>query len=279
MNTLGKWLTVFIAFAAFFMMCVAMMVYSTHKNWKTEADKLQTQLTAARAENDQLQNKFNSLDSQLKAEVEASQQDVRKLESERVQLLAQNTTIQKQLDDLLQEQRRNTAAVASTQSNNEELTKEVANLRTALRENQQKRDEAFAATQRATAELHQAQGKLTTLRARNEQLTQSDARKTSLLRDNNLDPNTPIENVVPQVRGVVSAMRRDATGQMIEVTIGADDGLRKGHTVEIFRGDRYLGKAEIIRTDPDRSVGRVIRRFQQGQIQEDDDVATKLRVG
>ena len=66
---------------------------------------------------------------------------------------------------------------------------------------------------------------------------------------------------------------------MIEVTVGADDGLRKGDTLEIFRGQRYLGRAMIIQTEPDRSVARVIRKFQQGQIQENDHVATKLRVG
>jgi hypothetical protein len=66
---------------------------------------------------------------------------------------------------------------------------------------------------------------------------------------------------------------------MIELTVGADDGLKKGHTVEIFRGERYLGRAEVIRTEPDRAVARIIRKFQQGQIQEGDHVATKLRVG
>ncbi|MEM9658885.1 MAG: 50S ribosomal protein L15, partial [Planctomycetota bacterium] len=56
-------------------------------------------------------------------------------------------------------------------------------------------------------------------------------------------------------------------------------GVKKGQTVEVFRGTRYLGRAQILRSDPDRAVGRVIREFQQGQIQEGDDVATKLRVG
>jgi len=279
MNTLGKWLTVGIAFAAFFLMCVSMMVYSTHKNWKTEADKLKSQLAEARTAKDQHENKYRSLDSQLKAEIEAANQDVRKLESERVQLLAQSGTLQKQLDGLLQEQRRNTAAVASTQANNEELTKELNKLRMAVREHQQKRDEAFALTVQATDELHQAKGKLDTLMERNAQLTQEVAMKVNLLRDNGFDPDISPKAVVPQVRGLVSAMRRDATGQMIEITIGEDDGLRKGHTIEIFRGERYLGRAEIIRTEPDRAVARVIRKFQQGQIQENDHVATKLRVG
>ncbi len=279
MNLLGKILTGAIAIASIMLLLVSMMVYSTHKNWKTSADKLKTQLSETRNQNQQLQSKFDSLDSRLKAEVEAASQDVRKLESERVQLIAQSSIIQKQLDGLLQEQRRNVAAVASTQANNEELTQEVADLRLALRDNQQKRDEAFATTIKATDNLHQVKGQLDALVERNGQLTQEVAMKSSLLRENGFDPAATPGEVVPQVRGLVSALRRDANGLMIEVTVGADDGLRKGHTIEIFRGDRYLGRAEIIRTEPDRAVARIIRKFQQGPIQERDHVATKLRVG
>ena len=279
MNLLGKVLTGAIVIASIFLLCFSVAVYSTHKNWRTSFETTKQQLDEARNENDRLNNKYLALDSQLKAEIEAAQQDVRKLESERVQLIAQNSNIQKVLDDLQQEQRSNIASVASTQANNEELTQEVASLRLALNENQQKRDEAFATTVKATDDLHQARSKLSVLVERNNQLTQEVATKASLLRSNGFDPDAPAEEIVPQVRGLVSALRRDSRGQMIEVTVGADDGLRRGHTVEIFRGERYLGRAEIIRTEPDRAVGRVIRKFQQGQIQEDDHVATKLRVG
>ena len=279
MNILGKWLTVGIAFAAFFLMCVSMMVYATHKNWKTSFETLKQELSVASNENQQLENRNRSLESRYKAENEASQQDVRKLESERVQLIAQNSTIQKRLDSLLQEQRQNTAAVASTESNNVELTKEVASLRLALRENQQLRDEAVVTTVRSTDELHQAQGKLSTLSERNNQLTQKLALRSSQLREHGFDPSATPDAVVPQVRGLVRWTRRSAGNQLIEVSVGADDGLRKGQTLEIFRGQRYLGRAEIIRTEPDRAVARILRKFQQGQIQEGDHVATKLRVG
>jgi hypothetical protein len=84
---------------------------------------------------------------------------------------------------------------------------------------------------------------------------------------------------IPRVRGKVTRTRRADGNQFIEITIGADDGVRPGQTIEIFRGERYLGRAQIMKADPDRAVGRIIREFQQGQIQENDDVATKLRVG
>jgi hypothetical protein len=84
--------------------------------------------------------------------------------------------------------------------------------------------------------------------------------------------------VTPTVDGLVSRVKQVAGAQLVEVTIGADDGLKQGNTVEVYRGDRYLGRLAILKTSPDRAVGRVDRRFQQGAIQEGDRVATRLRV-
>jgi len=279
MNLLGKTLTVLIVVASVALMVFSMAVYSTHRNWKTTAEKLEKDLSAARNQNQQLESTRRKLEGRLTAEVEESVQQVRKLETERDQLIGQNSTIQSQLDQLLQQQRTSIAAVASTQSNNEKLAAEVKSLRQEIRDNQQARDDAFAIAVRATDDLHQVQGSLTAIHERNVQLVQEVGTKTSLLREKGIDPNTEPGAIVPAVRGVVSAMQRQASGQLIEVTVGADDGLKPGHTIEVFRGERYLGRAEILRTEPDRAVGRVIRRFQQGQIQEGDHVATRLGVG
>jgi len=277
MNFFGKILTGLICIVSLFLMWVSIVVYATHKNWKEDATALQTQLDQTRTENTKLQSERQNLESQLKAEIEASQQEVRKLESERVALLGQNSTIQSELDQLRQKERANTAAVASTQSNNEKLTAEVEVLRKQIRENQQNRDEAYATMIEATDKLHQAQGEVSSLKERNIQLVGDLGTKTLLLNENGIDPDP--EAIVPRVRGEVFATRRSAGNQLIEVTIGADDGLKPGQTVEVYRGERYLGRVEILTTEPDRAVGRVLRRFQQGQIQEGDHVATRLRIG
>ncbi len=170
MNFFGKILTGLICIVALFLMWVSIMVYATHKNWKADADSLKTQWDQATATNDQLQSERRSLESQLKAEIEAAQQEVRKLESERVALATQNSTIQSVLDQLRQNHRANTAAVASTQANNEKLTAEVEVLRKQIREHQQSRDEAFATMIKATDDLHEPQGKVSSLLERNRQL-------------------------------------------------------------------------------------------------------------
>ena len=279
MNLLGKIFVVLILLLSVFLMAFAMVVYATHKNWKDEATKVSNSLSQARAENQQLQSEYQRLDSQLRSEKEAVQQEVRKLESERVILINDNKKFQKDLDLLKQDRRKATAMVASTQENNSGLMKEVTGLREEIRTAQQARDDAFATTLKTTTELHEKQGQLTSAIERMKQLLGQLGSTTALLQRHGHDPHADPDAVPPHVRGVVSAMHRTADNHLIEISIGADDGLRKGHTVEVFRGERYLGRAVIMRTEPDRAVARILRRFQKGQIQEGDHVATKLRIG
>jgi phage host-nuclease inhibitor protein Gam len=276
MNLLGKIFTFAILFASILVLVVAVAVYGTHKNWQTEYTNLNAKYTTAQAANADLEAKYLAQISQLKADQEAAQQEVRKLESERVALVNQNAGIQKEVDQLRGERRANEALVAATEENNNRLTEEVTKLRDAIRTHQQARDDAFRQVTKATSDLHLTAGQLQQLQERNAQIVQDLANKTAMLRESGLDLNAA---VVPRVRGKVSFTERRNGVQLIEITIGSDDGVRPEMTVDVFRGARYLGRAKILRADPDRAVGQLLREFQQGQIQEGDDVATKFRVG
>lgn len=279
MNFFGKVLIGLITVASIVMMVISMFVYATHRNWREDYEVLKKRLSDAQVANQQLESQKNSLESQLSAEAEFARQEASKLATEREQLLANTTALQQQLEQLRELERTNTAAVASTQANNEKLTAEVGSLRTEIRTNQNERDHAFTTAVQSTDELHQASNDLTVLRERNTQLAQEIGSKIRIMEDHGIDPNTDPGAVMPRVRGVVSKVQNTAGSQLIEITVGADDGLKPRHTVEVFRGDRYLGRAEILKTEPDRAVGRILRQFQQGQIEEGDDVATRFRIG
>jgi predicted nucleic acid-binding Zn-ribbon protein len=278
MNWLGKIFVILIFIMSIVFMTLALAVYATHKNWKDEATALNTRLSAAQAEYERLKGEYNQRESQLTAEVESAQQQVRKLEAERVALVDRNSGIQTELDQLKAERRDATAAVAATQQNNQRLAQEVTGLRDDIRENQLARDRAFATTLTATEDLHQTKGQLDSALERSRQLTSQVADYTHIMQSSGVDPNTPPDAVTPTVNGLVSQVRQSAGAQLVEMTIGADDGLKQGNTVEVYRGDRYLGRIEILRTSPDRAVGRVDRRFQQGRIVEGDRVATRLQI-
>jgi len=278
MNWLGRVFIVLIFIMSIVFMTLSMAVYSTHKNWKVVADGLQTQLQTAESEKSKLITAHNRRVEELATETEAAEQQVRKLETERVSLVDRNVQIQTELDQLKQQQREQIASVSSTQELNKGLVAEVTGLRGQIRTEQQARDAAVAATLTATEDLHQVKGEYETARTRSEQLMKQVSGMTHVMREKGLNPDTEPGSVVPTVNGVVSQIRRANGAQLVEVTIGADDGLSAGNTLEVSRGDKYLGRIEILQTSPDKSVGRVDRRFQTGQIQEGDRVATRIKL-
>jgi len=278
MNWLGKVFVVVILIMSLVFMGLAMAVYATHKNWQQVSLDLNKKLVAAQAENAKLQTEHNRRVEDLEREKTAAEQQAAKLDAERVSLAERNALIQAERDNLVQNQRDHIAAVAATQKINEGLATEVTGLRQQIRTAQQDRDRLFKTALDATEELHQAAGEYNTARERNEQLTKQTAGMTAVMREKGIDPNTEPGSVVPTVEGVISKVERKAGGQLVEVTIGADDGLKTGNTLEVSRGAKYLGRVEIIQTSPDKSVGRVDRKFQQGQIQEGDRVATRIKL-
>lgn len=91
-----------------------------------------------------------------------------------------------------------------------------------------------------------------------------------------VDPDSPSEGRAPRVRGVITSL---GTRDLIELSIGEDDGLRAGHTVELYRGPKYLGRAEVVRTAADKSVAKILKRYQKSLLRKGDLVATRLKIG
>jgi competence protein ComGC len=278
MNWLGKVFVVVILIMSLVFMGLALAVYATHKNWQQVSENLNKKLQASQAENAKLQTEHNRRVEDLEREKTIAEQQVAKLDSERVALTDRYAQAQTELEGLRQNQRDHIAAVASTQKINEGLAGEVTELRGRIRTTLQDRDSLFKKALDATEELHKAAGEYNTTLERNKQLTKQVAGKDVVMREKGIDPNTDPGSVVPTVEGVVSKIERKAGGQLVEITIGADDGLKTGNTLEVSRGAKYLGRVEIIQTSPDKAVGRVDRTFQQGQIQEGDRVATRIKL-
>ena len=66
------------------------------------------------------------------------------------------------------------------------------------------------------------------------------------------------------------------SSQQVVVSVGRDDGLRAGHTLEVYRGGQYLGRIEIKRTEDDKAIGQILTSFRKGYIQAGDKVAAKI---
>lgn len=278
MNWLGKVFVFVILIMSLVFMGLSLAVYATHKNWKEVTDLQKTKIDQLNNDKAQLTETHNREVEELDKLKTSALARAATLEAELKDANATNQKMQTELAALNQNQREHIAAVKATQDLNADLTTKVNSLRTQIKDEQQIRDRVFKQALVATEDAHQKAAEYNSARERNEQLTKQVAGMTTVMREKNIDPATDPNSVVPIVEGIVNQIRRTSNAQLVELSVGADDGLKAGNTLEVSRGDKYLGRLEIIETSPDKSVARVDRRFQQGQIQEGDRVATRIKL-
>ena len=88
--------------------------------------------------------------------------------------------------------------------------------------------------------------------------------------------STRYSGIAPPVDGVV--LQVGSEGKTIEISIGKDDGLMKGHLLEVIRdGGGWLGRVEVMQTQADKAVCKVLPEYLQRPIQRNDRVTTKLK--
>ena len=102
-------------------------------------------------------------------------------------------------------------------------------------------------------------------------------------------PNDPkavagLQTPPPAVDGQVLETKRGGRSgsDLVEISLGTDDGLVEGHKLSVFRpavNDRaakFLGEIKIVYVTPDRAVGTVVSRAKNGIIEKGDGVTSKL---
>ena len=275
MNLIGKIFIVLIFVMSLVFMSFAVAVYGTHQNWKVEAEKQKNLVTLARDALTKAEEEKAKLEADLNLQINAREQALAKLETERKELATEREQLVKERDALLIKDKEAVVALKAAQQNLARLTDEVEGLRGEIRDAQGQRDKHFDLVVERTDQLHQAQGEVRRLEERRIQLASQLASANLVLDRHGLDKDMPVDGIPPMIRGKVLAINRE---NMVEVSLGTDDGLRIGHTLEVFRGSKYLGRVEVLQTATDRAVGKIVPGFKKGIIQKDDDVATRFKV-
>jgi molybdopterin converting factor small subunit len=92
-------------------------------------------------------------------------------------------------------------------------------------------------------------------------------------------PDPGAVNIPPTgLEGVVLVVNDSG---IVEISLGEDDGLEKGHRLDVFRkeGERlsYVARIEVVRTVPGRSACKVIPDFEHRKVQKGDVALSSLR--
>ena len=289
MNLVGKILIVLILVMSLVFMTAAVLTYSVHRNWREVVERpreqavagqplgLKFQLADAQSARQALETQKANLEQTLASERAARAQQVAKLETEKTTLQAERDQLLQEEAQLKQDLREAIASVQAAQAMLDAKLKEVEQLRADINTRIADRNSQFEQVVAKTDELNQALVELQRLQDTNIRLSEMIARAKLVLERNGMNVDTPVDHIPPDLDGVVLA---SGANGMVELSLGSDDGLARGHKLLVYRpmssGPKYLGQVEVMQTQPDRAVAKVLPETRRGNIERNDRFATRI---
>jgi len=273
MNFLGKILVVLIFIMSICFMVFSFMVFMTQTSWKDMAEKRQSELRRVESENTTKQAEITRLMTLRASENAARTNAIALLEARLASSSQQMIEMNRQLAGLQAQQAQQGEQVTGSIQTLQTERQKVDTLRSTVKTAQSERDQMFS-------EVVDLKNKVLELEAIRQRLAQRDlnlrdqvSRQRAVLRANDLDENDDISTLPPTRDGEIRQV--DAKNKYVVLSLGSDDGMKRGHKVEVHRGEKYLGRVQINKTHPDRSVGEILDDFRQGAVRSGDRVRTR----
>lgn len=281
MTLVGKIFTVLIFIMSLVFMSFAVMVFATHQNWRdlvksTDSSKpgLERRLELKTAELTSAKGEHERTKQQLALEQASRRQALAALQTRITTAEATVAQQEKELNDKIAALNQESQANKTAQERLTKLEEEVAILRKETQLAQLDRDTQFSKVVELTDRLNQDEVKRQALEERSNQLNAQLAQLTMVLKANGLTKDSLVAQLEPiGLNGIVLVV---GDKDLIEISVGKDDGLREGHIMEVYRGDTYLGQIKIMKVAPDRAVGQINKDLKRGQVRKGDHVTTKF---
>ena len=281
-NVVGKLLVILNLVFCLTFMCFAGAVYTFSSQWRDKALAEQDKALNFSQQVDDLQNEKREIEESLTAQITELESERDKLRADLNTAQTSNTTSQAQLDEVRQERDKAiaeievaTAEAISRRAESVELRAELQGLRTRI-------NELIREVRTVEDRKLDLEGMVAAAKEQQESSISEIGRLQDLLRQNDIDPRTPVIGAVPEqiekVDGFVAATQksRDRTQEFVEVTIGSDDKIFKDQQLTVFRRGKYLAEIRLVNVYPDTAVGIVLEKTRNGSIQRGDNVTTKL---
>src|SRR5262245_17040712 len=277
MTLVGKIFTMLIFVMSILFLAFSVMVFATHKNWKeyvlNPTTGLQKQLDLAKQAKTDADAQIARFKEDLRNEQAARAAAVGVLVARAERLQADLSAKSLELETASANLTTVSATAKQAQDRLAALETEAGALRADLRKTEEDLDGQVLAVVKLTDDLNQAIALRDQEKEKNTQAVLQIAQMKMVMDAHNLKSDALVSHIPPKVEGVVLEV---SDKDLIEISIGKDDGLKEGHSLEVYRGNTYIGRITIRRTAPDRAVGQIIKELQRGQIKRGDRVSTKL---
>lgn len=282
MTWVGKLLVVLHLVLSIMFMALAGAVFNAHKNWKTAQESALKQFQAE-------QGKARALDQELQAAKTEAAQKIAGLEGQVTQLTGERTNLQAAVTGLEAEAKQLKVALDAERElakNNSteagERVRESQLLRAQNADLFKSRGDLVAKIREMEDKAFGQEVQLQQLNEKHEKTLRDNAKMREFLAANNLptDPREMLvkEQAAPVVRGLVVEVRKAEKGNLeyVEISLGSNDGLVRGHKATLYRDDQFLGRIKLVSVERNRAVGTVEEKAKNAIIEKGDNVTTKF---
>lgn len=282
MSFVGKLLVVVQVVLSICFMTFAGAVFATHSNWKKSHDAVSERLATTQSDLAAARSTMEKAADEHQAALAAEEKKTATLTAEVAKLTLDNTKHESDLES--HERSANVAQEMAriAQEEAEERKREALELRKQNEVITRTRDEELRFRMELEDKLRAEQDKVAILSSTIKDRLKEIVLYKKALRQVGADADVATlaakQEPPPPVDGKVINILKNSRGKvdMLEITIGSDDGLAEGHVLFVYRGNKYLGQARIVETSTDKAVAEVTKRAKTGLIQEGDNVTTKL---
>jgi hypothetical protein len=278
MNLVGKIFTVLI-----FVMCIVfasftLMTHAAHKNWRNETVKLNDQLDKANKDKSNLQQEIKLLAETRETDRIGFQTTITRLTASNRTLVAERNEAQTTSDSLKGELRKYDAALKLANQNLAAANLEREELRKTNRVLVAQIQAVFDKLVAATSDNANLGAEITAVQKRMSSLAELYQSAKTLLEYTKTRAADMAKDPPTGLSGTVTAVQQN----YVEISVGYDDGVRKGHRFSVTRPNTgsYVGDIEVIKVDwPNRAVCQPLKATQRDQIQKGDYVQANLSKG
>ena len=285
MTFVGKVLVVVQLVLAVCFMAFAGAVYTAETNWKKKATDADTAAQQARSDASAANQQLEQAKTELGGQVAELNQRVALREGELKQASDQLARTEQQLQEARTAADRATAVANVSEEQARFRQEETLRQRERNQRLQGQIDELLASVRNYEDTLFQKNLSIEQMEVRHQELIDQLATYRDILLTNNLSLNPEDYGDLlvkadppPRVKGQVlnTEVSKTSGTEFVEVSLGSDDGFQKGHTLDVYRGDQYLGKIRLTTVYPDRAVGQVVTRPRNGTIKKGDNVTPRI---
>jgi hypothetical protein len=262
-------------------MSFSVAVYSTSKNWKNESEKHEKDLKDSKTEAGRLKDRLEKLEKSIVDQLKAKDDENMALYAQIDIFQAEAKKSGETLNQLQTAINTATQTIKTTHTSLNTAQAQQDDLRKVFRQTQQDWNVLLSNFVEKTDLAHTLSMKLNNLESVSQELVKQYNDAKLVLGQFGLKPVPELYKGVPpfQVTGRITDIR-PATS-MVQVTIGEDSGLMKGHQLDIYRKsedgrDIYLGVVEVVLTTPNRAACKVLPEYRKGTVQVDDIVTSEF---